>query len=255
MLAEVAREVDQTRRPAERQNRADQVPAQVSAEHGLGGEVGTDAAEKHAPFAGDESQREQLGGDHRHDPARISADNQAGCLAKLAAVAIDEECGEASEKDQPEDWGRSGCESEKTSTGGDGQGLRPLLSMEISPGNRGAHASSQTHDGESLIKPRIKCNLQATEGQECTISGSSLGWELPGCPAYCRGSDQVLGEPGEGVVPGGDRLLLVVARAGVVVEGVLGAGIDLDLIGDAGGLERSLEVIPALVGEIARIVG
>src|SRR6476659_1529524 len=69
------------------------------------------------------------------------------------------------------------------------------------------------------------------------------------------GSDQVSGEPGEGVVPGGDRLLLVVARAGVVVEGVLGAGIDLDLIGDAGGLERSLEVIPALVGEIARIVG
>src|SRR4029079_16540662 len=68
------------------------------------------------------------------------------------------------------------------------------------------------------------------------------------------GLDQVLGEPREGVVPGGDRLLFVVARAGVVIEGVLCAGIDLDLVGDAGGLERSFEIIPALVGEIARIV-
>ena len=138
MLAEVTREVDQSGRPAERQNRADQVPAQVGAEHSLGGEVGTDAAENHAPFAGDESQREQLGSDHRHNPARISADNQAGCLAKLAAVAIDEECGEASEKDQPEDWAAAVAESDKTSTGRDGQGLRPSLSMGDSPGNRGA---------------------------------------------------------------------------------------------------------------------
>ena len=41
-------------------------------------------------------------------------------------------------------------------------------------------------------------------------------------------------EPGEGVLPGPGGLLLIVSRTGVVVECVPDAGIDVDLVDDAG---------------------
>src|SRR5690606_3046426 len=70
-----------------------------------------------------------------------------------------------------------------------------------------------------------------------------------------RGRDQELAEPGEHVVPGGKGLFLVAALAGVVVEGVLRARVDVDLERDVRLLERRHQVVPAFVGEIVRVVG
>ena len=52
-----------------------------------------------------------------------------------------------------------------------------------------------------------------------------------------RQSGEVLFEPGEDVAPGSEGLLLVVGRAGVVVEGMPRAGIGHELVCDASGSE------------------
>ena len=51
-----------------------------------------------------------------------------------------------------------------------------------------------------------------------------------------------------------ERLLLVPARAGVVVEGVLRVRVDLDLEGHPGLLQRGDQLLTPFVGEVLRVV-
>ena len=53
-------------------------------------------------------------------------------------------------------------------------------------------------------------------------------------------SGQVLAEPGQRAFPCEFRRGFVVARGGIVVEAVAGAGIDMRFVGRAGGLQRGL---------------
>src|SRR5918912_1294897 len=64
---------------------------------------------------------------------------------------------------------------------------------------------------------------------------------------------QVLFEPGDHVAPCGQGLLLVVGRARVVVEGVHGAGIHVELVGHARRGQRLIQVVAAVVWEIVRV--
>ncbi len=75
------------------------------------------------------------------------------------------------------------------------------------------------------------------------------------CREVCVAGLDVLAEPGERIVPGDQRLLLVVARAGVIVEGVLGAGVHVDLEIGSGVSQRGFQFVPAFVREVARILG
>src|SRR5688500_20078160 len=68
-------------------------------------------------------------------------------------------------------------------------------------------------------------------------------WAYLSWPRHPTGhtSDQILPEPLQRALPGVCGRVLFVARAGVVVEGVLGAGVDVDLVCDACLLQRLFE--------------
>src|SRR5712692_10035171 len=64
---------------------------------------------------------------------------------------------------------------------------------------------------------------------------------------------EVLSEPVLRILPSDQGLLLVIAGARVVVEGVLRAGIDLEIVRDVRGLECRVELIAIFIGEIVGI--
>src|SRR4051812_43505542 len=67
-------------------------------------------------------------------------------------------------------------------------------------------------------------------------------------------STQMSAEPVQRILPGYEGLFLVVARPGVVIEGVLGARINVDLEGHTRGLQCCDEIVPTLICEVADII-
>src|SRR5437016_1029445 len=106
-----------------------------------------------------------------------------------------------------------------------------------------ATACSASSDFRSTATPscsRAEAVAAAVEPAETADTSISVEYRQPWPETLGL---YVLGEPVERIFPGGQGLVLDVARAGVVVEGVLRARIRLELVGDVGGLQRRLEVV------------